>query len=129
MQAYPLFFEIWVNLVRFEQNLGKYGQNWSKSDQYLGKFWLYLGKIKILHSQKLSISCGYDRKVAKPWFDSRCGGASLCPWEGHFSFWGQAVYLSWWSSLTKIMQTELFCVITVVWQTRNTMVHTRNFDK
>jgi len=22
-----------------------------------------------------------NRKVAKPWFDSRCGSASLCPWE------------------------------------------------
>jgi len=24
-----------------------------------------------------------NRKVAKPWFDSRCGSASLCPWEIH----------------------------------------------
>jgi len=22
-------------------------------------------------------------KIAKPWFDSRCGSASLCPWETH----------------------------------------------
>jgi len=22
-----------------------------------------------------------NRKVTKPWFDSRCGSASLCPWE------------------------------------------------
>jgi len=24
-----------------------------------------------------------NRKVAKPWFDSRCDSASLCPWERH----------------------------------------------
>jgi len=24
-----------------------------------------------------------NRKVAKPWFDSRRGSASLCPWERH----------------------------------------------
>jgi len=24
-----------------------------------------------------------NRKVAKPWFDSWCGSASLCPWERH----------------------------------------------
>jgi len=23
------------------------------------------------------------RKVAKPWFDYRCGSVSLCPWERH----------------------------------------------
>ena len=25
-----------------------------------------------------------DRKVDDPWFDSRTGKASLCPWERHF---------------------------------------------
>jgi len=29
--------------------------------------------------------CTYERlrQVAKPWFDSRCGSTSLCPWERH----------------------------------------------
>jgi len=62
-----------------------------------------------------------NRKVAKPWFDSRCGSASLCPWEKHsmlFPTWGQAVYPLWWPSLTKDMQTEQLCV-GVVWQTQS----------
>jgi len=25
-----------------------------------------------------------NRKVSKPWFDSWCGSASLCPWERYF---------------------------------------------
>jgi len=53
-----------------------------------------------------------NRKVAIPWFDSWCGNASLCPWERHVCFpsWGQAVYLLWWPSLTKDMQSEqLLC--------------------
>jgi len=62
-------------------------------------------------------SLGYlNRKVTKPWFDSWCGSASLYPWD-------QAVYSSWWPSLTKDMQTEPFCV-GVVWQTQSIMVHT-----
>ena len=27
-----------------------------------------------------------DRKVTDPWFDSRTGNASLCPWERFFTF-------------------------------------------
>jgi len=54
-----------------------------------------------------------NRKVAKPWFDSRCGSASLCPWEGHlmlFYILGPTVYPLLWPNLTKDMQTEqLLC--------------------
>jgi len=55
------------------------------------------------------IECRANQKTAKPWFDSRCDSASLCPWERPlmlFSSWGQAVYPLWWPSLTKGMQTQ-----------------------
>jgi len=26
-----------------------------------------------------------SRKVAKPWFNARCGSASLCPWKRHLN--------------------------------------------
>ena len=50
-----------------------------------------------------------DPKVAGFWFDSRTSNASLCLWERYFtliSYWSQAVYPLWWSSLTKNLQTE-----------------------
>jgi len=55
-----------------------------------------------------------NRKVAKSRFNSRCGSESVYPWEKHlllFPILGQAVFLLWWPSLTKDMQTEqLLCL-------------------
>ena len=64
------------------------------------------------------------KKVADPWFESRSGNASLCPWERHFtliSHWGRAVYPLWWPSLTKDLQTEpkKMLYVGVVKQTQN----------
>ena len=40
----------------------------------------------------------------------KSGITLLCPSEKHLSlishYWGQAVYMSWWPSLTKDLQTE-----------------------
>jgi len=55
---------------------------------------------------------GSNRKIVKPWFDSLCGSASLCPCKGKYCFppWTQAIYPLWWPSLTKDVQTEqLLC--------------------
>jgi len=60
-------------------------------------------------------------KVAKPWFDFRCGSVSLCPWERHLMLlptWGQAVYPLWWLSLSKTCKQNSFCA-GVIWQTQN----------
>jgi len=57
-----------------------------------------------------------NRKVAKPWFNSRCGSALLCPWERHLMLSpilgpsNLPVVVGWWSIVTKAMQTEqLLC--------------------
>jgi len=54
-----------------------------------------------------------NRKIAKPWFDFRCGSASLCPWERHLTqspILGPNSVPLWWPSLTKDIQTEqLLC--------------------
>ena len=55
-----------------------------------------------------------ERKVTGPWFDSRTGNGSLCPWKRHLmlishseqSTHAQAVYPLWWPSLIKDLQTE-----------------------
>jgi len=70
-------------------------------------------KIDALPVNQLSNQFQGGGVVAKPQFDSRCGSASLCPWERHlmlFPILGQAVYPLWWPCRTKDMQTEpLLC--------------------
>jgi len=56
-----------------------------------------------------------NRKVVKPWFDCRCSSALLYPS-------GQAVYPSWWPSLTKTANgTFRYLVVSrfrTIWITR-----------
>jgi len=71
-----------------------------------------------------------NRTVTKCWFVSRCGSASLCPWNKHsISFLileptSQVLHLSWWRSQTKSMLKTAFCV-EVVRHTQSVMVHAR----
>jgi len=52
-------------------------------------------------------------EVAKPWFDTRCGGVSLCPYERHLILLltlGRSSLPFVEANLTKDMQTEqLLC--------------------
>jgi len=39
--------------------------------------------LRLLNHDQLVVCWAGNPKVAKPWFDSRCGSASLCRWERH----------------------------------------------
>jgi len=60
------------------------------------------------------LALGYsNRKVAKPYFDSRWGSASLCPWERHL----MSIPILRISSLPDVMaQPDDSVCVGVVWQ-------------
>jgi len=66
------------------------------------------------------LSCASNRKVANPWFDYRCGRASLCPWERYLMlfphFWSKQSTRCGGPAWRKTCKQNSFW-IGVVWQT------------